>query len=207
MICGLALLLAATSGCRKSSTVAEYDVLSAFVDNEFVIKTGVKPTGQESDRITKVVISNSTESDQHGSYVLRDGNGQPVPWAQIASSLQKEDPNLGQKTLDAFREANIRQTSLQRLFHPAVDYEIVDDSSSQLRSVFRSGGWPAFYKLFPGSQGILTFSRVGFSPDGVQALLYVKNRCGDLCGGSAYVVLERHNDHWLIEKEIDEMVS
>ena len=79
--------------------------------------------------------------------------------------------------------------------------------SSQLDSIFKNGDWLAYYKRFPGSPGILTFSRVGFSEDGAQALFYVADRCGGLCGGGFYVVMQKRSGHWLIEKEIEMWIS
>jgi hypothetical protein len=204
-ICTLAFLLITTPACRKSPAVAEYDVLSAFIDAEFASRKGVHPVEPAGDGISRIVISNVTESDEQGVYARLDGNGQPIPGPQIASSLQKEDSTLQRTTIDAFREANKRQTPLRRSFHTSIDYELVD--STELQSIFKEGSWPAFYRRFPGSSGILTFSRVGFSSDGMQALFYVKNRCGELCGGSAYFVMEKRDDRWVIEKEIDMYVS
>jgi hypothetical protein len=102
---------------------------------------------------------------------------------------------------------NVQQAFLRRPVHCAVDCVVQD--SAQLESIFKKGGgdWLAYYKQFPGSPGLLTFSRVGFSTDGAQALLYVSSNCGGLCGGGYYVVMERHNGRWVIEKEINVWVS
>jgi len=67
--------------------------------------------------------------------------------------------------------------------------------------------WPAFYKQFPRSQGLLTFSRVGFSTDGNQAFFYYSNRCEGLCGVGCYVVMQRSGNSWAIDKEITIWVS
>jgi hypothetical protein len=146
-----------------------------------------------------------TESDEQGLNLQVDGNGQPIPWTQTASSLQSEAPTLKRTTIDAFREVNGQQTTFQRSFHFAVDYELVD--STQLDSVFKNGSWPAFYKRFPGSPGIMGFSRVGFSADGAQALFYASHTCGGLCGGGEYVVMDRRDGRWVIEKEIEMWIS
>lgn len=164
----------------------------------------IEPIG---NGIVTVVIFNTTESDQDAQNVRMDGNGQPIPWVQTASSLQSKAPTLKRTTIDAFREINKQQSSLRRSFHPAIDYELMD--SAQLKSFFSRGGgyWPSFYKRFPGSPGIMTFSRVGFSEDGRQALFYLSNHCGDLCGTGMYVVMEKHNGTWAIEKEIQMWIS
>jgi len=146
-----------------------------------------------------------TESDEEGINVQLDGNGQPIPWAQTASSLKGEALNLRQTTVDAFREVNKQQATLHRSLHTVFDYDLVD--STQIDSVFKNGGWHAYYERFPGSPGILGFSRVGFSADGAQALFFMSNSCGELCGGGEYVVMERRDGRWVIEKEIQTWMS
>jgi hypothetical protein len=86
------------------------------------------------------------------------------------------------------------------------DCELVD--SAQLDSFKNNGGWwPAYYKQYPRSQRILAFSRVGFSADGTQGFFYLSNRCGDLCGGGWYVVMEKRNGTWAMAREIENWVS
>ena len=206
-VCVLVILLAATTACKNSrAKVAEYEVLSAFIDAKFASRKGVDPLEPTGDGVTRIVIHNMTKSDEEGINCLRmDGNGQPIPWAQTANSLQSEAPSLKRATVDAFREVNGQQATLHRSFHIAFDYELVD--STQLDSVFKNGNWPAYYKRFPGSPGILGFSRVGFNADGTQALFFASVSCGGLCGGGAYVVMERRDGHWVIEKEIEAWIS
>jgi hypothetical protein len=162
----------------------------------------VEPIGHG---ITRIVIFNQTESDHDGQSVRFDGNGQPIPWAQTALSLQNKAPTLQRTTIDSFRELNKQQAPVRRSFHLVFDYELVN--SAQLDSIFKHGDWPAYYQRFPGSPGILTFSRVGFSRDGTQALFYLNGRCGGLCGTGMYVVMEKRNGRWMVETEIEMRVS
>jgi hypothetical protein len=80
-------------------------------------------------------------------------------------------------------------------------------TSAQVESIFHSGDWPAFYKQFPGSQGLLKFSGLGFGKDGTQAFFYVSNSCEGLCGGGDYVIMEKRNGRWVIQKDIAMWVS
>ena len=100
-----------------------------------------------------------------------------------------------------------QEASFRRSFNSPVDYEVVN--SAQLDSFFKKGGgsWPAYYKQYPGSQGVLEFSRVGFNADGTQALFYYGNTCGGLCGGGGYVVMKKRSGRWVIGKEIEMWVS
>ena len=212
-ICALALLLTVSTVCRRSPvantgelSAAEYDVLLAFIDSEFASRKGKEPLEPLGNGIAQIVVFNMTESGEQRSNLRMDGNGQPIPWAQTASSLQNKVPALQQTTIDAYRRVNAQQAFLRRSFCPPIEYELVD--STQLDAIFKkSGWWPAYYKQFPGSQSILTFSRVGFSAGGTEALFYLSNRCGDLCGTGEYVVMEKRDGRWVIGKEIEMWIS
>jgi hypothetical protein len=129
---------------------------------------------------------------------VRDENGRPIPWEKTAESLRKKDLALQQAALDAFRKVNAQQAFLRRSLHPSIDYELV--TSAQLEPIFckHCGFWPAYYKQFPGSQGLLTFSGVGFSADGTQAFLYFSNRFE-----GHYVIMEKRDGLWVIEQSIN----
>jgi len=205
-ICVLVILLAATTACRNTRVkAAEYEVLSAFIDAKFPSRKGIEPFALTGEGISRIVIRNLSESNEEESSMQLDGNGQPIPWTQTASSLQSKAPALKRTTVDAFREVNARQTTFKRSFHTVIDYELVD--STQIESIFKNGSWPAYYKRFPGSLGIVEFSRVGFSADGMQALFYESHSCGGLCGGGNYVVMDRRDGRWVIEKEIEMWMS
>ena len=210
MVCVLVVLLTASTVCTRTTVAptceaAEYDVLSAYIDSEFASRKGVEPVEPIGHGIVRIVIFNMTESDEYGHNLRLDGSGHPIPWTQTATSLQDNVPNLKRATINAFREANGQQASFRRSFHSAFDYELVD--SAQLDAIFKNGDWPAYYRRFPGSPGILTFSRVGFSTDGTQALFYMSNSCGGLCGTGMYVVMEKRNARWAIEKEVEMWIS
>ena len=51
--------------------------------------------------------------------------------------------------------------------------------------------WRAFYRRFPGSVGLVTFSRVGFNAARTQAVVSVTRMCGGLCGTGEVVLLDR----------------
>ena len=204
----LLFLVVGLNGCHRSQVLAspkrvqmssaEYDVLSEWIENKIAAKGA-------DNHIDQIVIYSTTDSDDN--LVRRDDNGQLVPWQKAAASLREKASSLQQTTLDAYQKANSVQGFIHPSLHTSLRYQIVD--APQLDSFFNRGGgsWPAYYKQFPGSQGILRFSRVGFNMDGTQALFYYSNSCGDLCGSGSYVVMQRHANHWVVEKEIVMWVS
>jgi len=181
---------------KSEYTANEYDVVSAYV-------AGVFTSGEGKQQI---VILNMTSSDSDDPYLL-DVNGRPFNWKKTAESLRQKAPSLQQTTIDGFRRANARQALLSRAFRFPVECEIIN--SAQIESAFKSNGgdWLGYYNQYPGSQGIATLSRVGFNADATQALFYVSNRCGGLCGGGRYVLMEKRAGRWLTANEIDMWVS
>jgi hypothetical protein len=173
-------------------------VVSAYV-------TGLFAGHEGKEHPSKIVILKMTSPGDDD--LLPDENGHPVPWEKTAESLRQKAPSLQQTTIDRFRKANRQQALLGRAFRFPVEYQIIDQA--QLDPIFNRKGdiWGSYYKQYPGSQGIGTLSRVGFNADGTQALFYISNRCGGLCGGGSYVVMEKRDGHWVIEKEIEMWVS
>ena len=203
----LSLLLALASCNRGHSPVApkremsaaEYEVLTAWIDSTFTGKERV------AKGLTKIVVFDTTDSDD--DHLLKDENGQPIPREKMAESLRKKDPALQQAALDAFQRVNTQQAFLRRSLHPSIDYQLV--TAAQLDSIFckHCGFWPEYYKQFPGSQGLLIFSGVGFSADGTQAFFYFSNRCEGQGGAGDYVIMEKHDGRWVIQKDIGMWVS
>jgi len=183
-------------------SAAEYDLLSLFIAGKVTGGLGTEPLPKE---IVKIVIYSTTASADHEISTYE--NGLSVPWTKTADSLHRQAPTLQQSTIDAFLKVNTRRAFLRRSFQSPIDYELVD--SNQLVAIFKNNGagWQTYYKLFPGSQGVATFSRVGFNQDGTQALFYLSNQCGGLCGIGEYVVMENHNGRWIIAKEIVMWIS
>src|SRR5215470_11738389 len=81
---------------RREMSAAEYEVLTAWMNARFVGKDHM------GKRITKLVIFDTSDSDD--THLLRDENGQPMPWERMAESLRKKEPALQQSALDAFRK-------------------------------------------------------------------------------------------------------
>ena len=205
-VCTLALLMT-NVGCGNIRTVqpAEYDVLSAFVNEQLAPSSGIGTDKTRSGENNQVVILSMSQSDDDARNSLYDSKGQRIPWPQYGITLQARFPALQRRTFDDFRERNRYQSRFQPSFHMTLPYELV--ARSEVNAIFKSGGWPAFYKRFPGSPGLIAFSRVGFSSDGMQAVFYASNSCGGLCGGGLYVVMEKRGGQWTIEKKIDTWVS
>jgi hypothetical protein len=125
----------------------------------------------------------------------------PVSWAKASKFLRKEAPTLKQETVESLRDAGAQPALLRASFQLPIPYELVD--VKQIDKIFKGGGWwTDYYKKYPGSQGYLVLSRIGFSADRSQVLFYATNGCGGKCGTETYVVMGRSEGHWKLVKEI-----
>jgi hypothetical protein len=63
-------------------------------------------------------------------------------------------------------------------------------SEDDQKAMFRDrDGWESFYKTYPESGGIFYLSRVGFSPDGTQALVHVGRQWMGRAGGGELLLV------------------
>ena len=60
--------------------------------------------------------------------------------------------------------------------------------------------WKAFTKKYPNAAGFTIISAIGFDASHRQALVYVGNSCGALCGAGYVVLLEKKKDKWIAAK-------
>jgi hypothetical protein len=81
----------------------------------------------------------------------------------------------------------------------AISYRVV--SQEDLAKAFTKdrGGWESFYKEYPRTTGIVHLSAVGYNTGETEALVYVDNNCGGLCGGGYLVFLANQNGHWEVK--------
>ena len=103
----LLLLIVGFCACNRGQSrvtttdevsVAEYEVLSAWLDSKF---QGQK-TEHSTNVVSRIVIFDLPRSDEKRPRL--DGNGQQIPWKDTASLLLARDPGLQQTTIAAFRE-------------------------------------------------------------------------------------------------------
>jgi hypothetical protein len=178
-------------------TPLEYEVFSAYITDAF---TGSKGEDRVASHVSNIVIINTTRSDVDDSH-MQDENEKPVSWEEVSKYLQKKAPTLQRETIESFRAVRVQSVPLHPSFQLPVPYQLVDMKG--IDAIFdNKGWWTDYYKKFPGSQGFLVLSRIGFSADRSQALFYASNSCGGKCGTGTYVVMETAGRGWKLMKEI-----
>ena len=110
-------------------------------------------------------------------------------------------PGLAKETLAAFLEINKQEYPLEDHFQPGDHVVLL--SQSDRNSLFDQNleeSWQRFNQKYAGSQGLLTFSRVGFNSQKTQALVYFGNQKGSVDGAGYVVLLAYENDTWVVKK-------
>jgi hypothetical protein len=61
--------------------------------------------------------------------------------------------------------------------------------------------WNQFYEEYPGAQGILTISRVGFNSDKSEAVVYIQNVANVMVASGKLFFLTKKNGTWEVQTE------
>lgn len=115
---------------------------------------------------------------------------------QANISQSRSDFALSREAVGNFRQLSADESRLDRTRF--ADLPVVLVSEAEIDNVFANkGGWNAL-----GATAIVRFSRIGFSCDGRQAVMYRSESCGSLCGGGDLVILEADGDRWKVVQNI-----
>jgi len=64
----------------------------------------------------------------------------------------------------------------------------------------KASGWRDFAQKYPNAAGFTIVSAIGFNHSHNEALVYIGNSCGMLCGTGYVVRLEKKKDKWIAAK-------
>jgi heat shock protein HslJ len=108
-------------------------------------------------------------------------------------STEAEDPfALDPTTLEDFEQKNIESSLLNENLNIGLPVTFIADE--ELEAVLNTGedaNWAQFRERFPETQGVFTFSRVGFNEAGNQALVYLGIQREDFSGGYYSLLVKR----------------
>jgi len=157
----------------------EYEVLSALI-NEFYL------TGEYKS----IVITNPTCCE------MEDVDFRGGGWKVYVDQLSP----ISFETLEDYAARNKQPLSFERRFKLKTKYQIVPNAD--VEKLFPAGmpeeGWKVFYSKYPGSNGYLKLSRVGFNKAKDQAFVSTGWIRGPRYGEGHYVVLGKQNGSWKV---------
>ena len=118
-----------------------------------------------------------------------------------ARFMKNQWPELGDDILRDFKAKNEKPSGLERRFALSAEYAFI--SKQELESIFskNASGWDGFYAKYPGSQGILTLSRVGFNEAKDRAVLYAGNQSHWVAGEGNVVLMKKMAGRWTVQGE------
>ena len=170
----------ALSACAHTQGLSARDVPSADPDVYRAVLDSIA-SAERGRRPTRLVVSDSTFTVQPQELELDKMPG--VDGASIAD----------------FARRNNDSRSLRYLSSLNTSVPIVLVSRKTLESFLGNGPeayWSAFYHKYPGSNGSIAFSSIGYSADASVAVLVVETGCGSLCGALSNVVAKREGRRW-----------
>jgi hypothetical protein len=190
IITALAWPLAATGQQLQPSdsekcnlTADEVDVYSATIQ-EVLLK--------DQDGTAKVILRERTSA------------GYPPGIASMKSTEDDEKDllaSINTETRADFDAQNKTSCILDPRIQPVERIQLLNARDERASLLGRVGGWKAFYKKYPGATGFTLLSRIGFDSAHDQALVYLGNSCGLLCGHGYLVVLRKHDGKWKVLKQ------
>lgn len=125
-----------------------------------------------------------------------------TPRERLADIHRRLLPDLQHSTERSFWERNVAPETLQSAMIPGIE-NWISEEDFRTRVVDTSAGWEDFFRQYPGSDGLISFSRPGYSHDGTQALIYVSIAC-PLCGRGEYLLLSRTSGRWkIVARSVD----
>ena len=120
---------------------------------------------------------------------------------QAIGNIKESLPGLSNETIDNYFERNAQPSQLSPDMQLGVDYVLL--SADELAEISSQGNWhDILAEKYPGSNGYIIFSRVGFNRTLDQAVIYVGEVAGPLMGAGYCYLLEKQDGVWTIKEQV-----
>lgn len=121
-------------------------------------------------------------------------------WQQSLDKLPGKLPKLSPKTIADFKSKSRTCRTIEAKFALPTKYILI--SQTERRAIFSKAdvnkSWQNFQQKYPGANGYINVSNIGFNEDRSQALVDTFRKCGDKCGGEKMVLLTKVNGKWSV---------
>jgi len=119
---------------------------------------------------------------------------------EIRAHIKNSFEGVPNDLVENYLDRNAQPSQLSPDMDLGMDYVLMD--SEELAKITRQPNWNQdLIEKYPGSNGYLIFSHVGFNRSLDQAVIYVGNVAGPLMGSGSYYLLEKQNGTWTIKEE------
>ncbi len=195
LACGMVFLAAAPQSAiapdkaaSSAPTSEEYEVVSAFLQDD-----------SDSHLPSLIVIEANTAKDFTSS---NDPKEKEQELAFLKRSLEVDDGFISE-----YFRSNAAPSKWDNNFSLPSEVRLLSEEDFHKYFGDRGSWWEGFYRDFPGSGGLLGFSRVAFNTDHTLALFYASHTCGGLCGTGHYVLMKKVNGAWKVSKSAMSWIS
>lgn len=117
---------------------------------------------------------------------------------------QNVPDGLATDLIEDLKHKNGDKDNLVNRFYTSVKVDLI--TQAEVDKLYQNGGWARFFETHPHGT-IITFSRVGFTKDHKQGLVYTGTQSGGKSGAGYYLLLTREGDTWNIKNKIEVWVS
>jgi hypothetical protein len=189
----LSLLLIPLALGQSASSVASLPSFDADAEEPVIYSTVINSLSDiTASRLLVIVSSTITPFDIE--YLLKDYN-------------QQQPPNLLAQTLNDYRRKVQQNHDISLPLDLKNPFEVL--SREEHEQIFKDGcsGWCEFYKKYPDNAATIALSRIGFNRQGTQALVFMSYGCGGLCGYGGFIMLEKQQGAWRVQKWLAGYVS
>ena len=165
----------------QQDDIAVYEDKDAYDVYVAALQLG-RPHQDSIERAEVLIIQQEIESWE----------GRKDPGIKFAEDAKAE----WEPVLESLVLANQKPMKLKNIFPLKTPYKLLSKEDMR-KGLPEGGGWKAYYKKFPNSNGYIWFSAVGFNAEKTKAIVYVSHLCGSLCGGGGPHFLERKDGKWV----------
>ena len=183
------LFLFVSAGCNytqpKSYEVEEYLVYSSIIEHNFK---------------NKLIVINAFT-------MYEESPGNPGNLSDFKGYIHTF-PGLSEQTIQSFIKRNNSSFALNNKLLKVKNKKIILQKREVIIRIFKEqNGWDKYYRIFPGSQGFMTLSKVGFNSDISEAIVYMGNSSAFLGGGGSVIYLIKKDGRWIIKREMSSWAS
>ncbi len=171
----------------------------AVTSDEYAIYSAVLNKAFAGGKVQHIVVGDHTMMDFPPIMMGMSGFGDTMK--EIRETAAKD-------TLKDYGQKNKTAIPLQNRFSTLVPVVLISESERDKifeikgqgeKKTANPAGMKELQRLYPNSQGFANLSRIGFDKNASQALVYVGNICGGLCGDGRVFFLVSEGGSWKVK--------
>ncbi|MGC4115734.1 MAG: hypothetical protein QM765_14250 [Myxococcales bacterium] len=135
---------------------------------------------------------------QHSTRFVIEADARPYGETLTQATITGLKPETREDLASRIKTLKLDSTKLQ----VSTTIELVPRSELDAMLSFTAGTeeevWKRFGEKYPGANGYLWISRVGYDKTQAQALVYISHFCGNFCGEGWAVMLSKTDGSWSV---------